>query len=89
LLLLLVALAAYCFVFPTQPQAPTKAWVPADTGTQDCGMDYHRHALDLDEHGKPVVNKQKGEPDIVFDGLCHDEHENVVKPRKVLPVPKK
>jgi hypothetical protein len=56
-------------------------------GTQDCGMDYHRHSLDLDEHGKPVVNKQKGEPDIVFDGLCHDEQERVVLPRKVLPVP--
>ena len=60
-------------------------WVPADTGSQDCGMDYHRHSLDLDEHGHYVVNKQKGEPDIVFDGKCHDEHENVVGERKVLP----
>jgi hypothetical protein len=76
-------------VNPTLPPSSENCvWVPADTGTQDCGMDYHRHALDLDEHGKPVVNKQKGEPDIVFDGLCHDEHENVARPRKVLPVPK-
>jgi len=65
-----------------------KPWVPAETGTQDCGIDYHRHSLDLDEHGHFVVNHQKGEPDIVFDGLCHDEQERVVEKRKVLPVPK-
>ena len=70
------------------PSLP-EPWVPADTGEQNCGIDYHRHALDLDEHGHYVVNKQKGEPDIVFDGLCHDEQERVVKERKVLPKPNK
>ena len=66
-----------------------KPWVPAVTGIQDCGMDYHRHSLNLDEHGHYVVDKQKGEPDIVFDGKCHDEQERVVEPRRVLPVPTK
>ncbi len=73
----------------TGPRIPADCvWVPADIGTQDCGIDYHRHSLDLDEHEKPVVNRQKGEPDIVFDGKCHDENERVVEPRRVLPVPK-
>jgi hypothetical protein len=68
-------------------------WAPADimASAQNCGMDGHRHSLDLDEHGRFVVNKEKGEPNIVFDGLCHDESEKVVVPdseRKVLPVPK-
>lgn len=49
------------------------------TGEQGCGMDLHRHALDFDEKGHYVVNKQKGEPDIVFDGECHDEQEHACK----------
>ena len=73
------------------PAPQVTPWVPAETGTQDCGMDAHRHAYDVDEHHHIKVNREKGEPDIVFDGKCHsdDGTERVVgEPRKVLPVPK-
>lgn len=74
-------------------QAPASPWVPAATDMEDqtCGLDAHRHVLDLKENGHYVVNKEKGEPDIVFDGLCHyNKDEKLVKDpeRKVLPVPK-
>jgi hypothetical protein len=77
-------------------------WVPAENG-EGCGPTAHRHSLDLKENGQFVVNKQKGELDIVFDGECHNNDTEVVcKPtntsqgvstcqdskRKVLPVPK-
>lgn len=83
------ALVLLALVFQTAPSVD-KPWVPAETGTQDCGMDAHRHAYDVDEHHHIKVNREKGEPDIVFDGLCHsdDGTERVIDPeRKVLPVP--
>ena len=76
-------------------QAATGPNIPHDcvelTDTQDCGIDNHRHSLNLNEHGRYVVNHEKGEPDIVFDGLCHDEQERVVRQddpsSKTLPKP--
>jgi hypothetical protein len=53
-------------------------WKPVDMGTQDCGPTAHRHAMDLKENGKFVVNHQKGEFDIVFDGECHDNDKEFV-----------
>lgn len=84
---LLLALA-----LTNSPAKGNQPWVPADTdmADQDCGIDGHRHSLNLDEHGHYVVNKEKGEPDIVFDGQCHDNStERLLKDsdRKVLPVP--
>ena len=68
-------------------------FTPEDMGIQNCGIDNHRHSLNLDEHGHYVVNHEKGEPDIVFDGLCHDEQERVVRQddpsSKPLPKPSK
>jgi hypothetical protein len=73
--------------------SPICEWMPADTDAdnQTCGMDGHRHSLILLD-GKPKVEKEKHEPDIVFDGKCHGEDEKVIpenEDRKVLPVPKK
>jgi len=71
----------------TGPHPPRDCvWVSADTGDQSCGLDAHRHVLKLDENGNYMVNHEKDEPDIVFDGLCHDN--TTEKVRKVLPVPK-
>jgi hypothetical protein len=60
----------------------------------------HPHMLQLDANGQPVVYKfdnafresfgQPAQPDIVMDGLCHDDTtEDVIDDpsRKVLPVP--
>ena len=73
----------------------TGTHIPEDcvwpTSDQSCGIDAHRHSMDLDERGHYVVNREKHEPDIVFDGLCHDNNdEHVIDPpeRKKLPVPK-
>lgn len=66
-------------------------WVPANTGEQICGMDAHSHQLSLDDNGNYIVDHQKGEPDIVFDGKCHsNSDESIVNDpdRKVLPKPK-
>jgi hypothetical protein len=69
-----------------------KPWVPAPTDMEDqtCGPTGHRHSLNLDEHGHYVVNKEKNEPDIVFDGKCHDNNDEHVMhdPQDALPVPK-
>jgi hypothetical protein len=70
--------AGTAIVDPTQPPSTENChWVPAENG-QGCGPTAHRHALDLKENGKFVVNHQKGEPDIVFDGECHDNDKEFV-----------
>lgn len=65
LLLALMAPQAYRNDFDKLP------WVPAANG-QGCGPTAHRHAFLQDGYGRFVVNREAGEPDIVFDGLCHD-----------------
>jgi hypothetical protein len=95
----MISLLLLALSLQAPPSGVGEPWVPAETGTQDCGMDAHRHAYDVDEHHHIKVNREKGEPDIVFDGLCHDNNtEKVCRPtgtgecvdpsRKVLPVPK-
>jgi hypothetical protein len=78
-------------LMPT-PAPQVKPWVPAPTDMEDqtCGPTGHRHSLNLDEHGHYVVNKEKHEPDIVFDGKCHDNNDEHVmhEPQDALPVPK-
>jgi hypothetical protein len=65
-------------VNPTLPPSTENCvWVPAENG-QGCGPTAHRHAMDLKENGKFVVNHQKGEFDIVFDGECHDNDKEFV-----------
>jgi len=73
------------------------------TGFGTCPSDAHRHELELtdgkptvyhfepycslDQNLKPVCQEQQ--PDIVMDGLCHDNNsEAPTDPdRKVLPIP--
>jgi hypothetical protein len=83
------------------PAPQVTPWVPAPLAMEDqtCGPNAHRHSIDKDDKGHYVVNREKGEPDIVFDGLCHDNNSEKVcrvtpkgdcvdPSRKVLPVPK-
>lgn len=69
-------------------------WVPdmTEQENQTCGPDAHEHTYFLDKNGQFEVEREKGEPDIVFDGQCHDNNDEhrIVPPseRKILPVPK-
>lgn len=60
----------------------------APTGRGTCDANHHRHMLELDDSGRPVVYlfpkddypvtaKQPVQPAIVFDGLCHDNDTEV------------
>lgn len=91
-MILSLLLALTLTALPSDSSGP---WVPADTdaSNQTCGIDAHRHVYFTDKYGRYTVNREKGEPDIIFDGKCHDnDDEHVVIPkdeRKILPVPKK
>lgn len=81
----------------THAHSPAKAvpWVPAQTEqeNQTCGIGAHEHSFLLDDRGHYVIEKEMNEPDVVFDGKCHDnDDEHVIIPpedRKILPKPVK